>query len=80
MIVNRPLTAAQVEAAESAKRKANAVQVNITFNAISKYSPGLKILLPDSIYKAPSIVSCAVVAVLVFEWQTSNNTFLSCSL
>ena len=49
-IVVRPLTTAQIAAAEAAKKKANAVQVSISFNAINRYQPGLKILLSDSIY------------------------------
>jgi hypothetical protein len=33
------------------------VQVNISFNTVSKYKPGLKILLLDSIYPAAASVS-----------------------
>jgi hypothetical protein len=56
--VARQLTAAQLAAAEKERRLANAVQGNIHFTNVSKYRPGLKILLPDSIYASPSVVRC----------------------
>ena len=53
----RPLSSAAKALVEKAAKQAAAVQIGLGFGAIEKYPAGLKILLPDTIYKYPSVVS-----------------------
>lgn len=53
----RTITPSSKASAEKALKVAAAVQVNIQFGVVEKYKPGIKILLPESIYGSAKDVS-----------------------
>lgn len=54
---SNPATPTAVAAAALSKRRNDSQQANISFIPKEKYSIGLKLLLPESIYPTPSSVS-----------------------
>lgn len=57
---------AAIEAAAVAKRRNEAQQTSIAFNAVEKHSIGMKLLLDAKIYLTPSLVRFKVFVVVVF--------------
>ena len=73
----RPPSRAVIEAAAAAKRRNEAPQTSIAFNAVEKHSIGMKLLLDDKIYLTPSLVrfKAFVVVVIVFFLLTFCSTY-----
>jgi hypothetical protein len=52
----RPLTAEQIEKEATANKRNQSVQSGIGFGTVEKFTVGMKLLLPETIYPTPDMV------------------------
>jgi hypothetical protein len=60
----KPLTATEMANAKKNKRREESQQVALPFDSVERFMPGLKVLLPETIYDRPEDVSVVVVVFL----------------
>lgn len=72
----RTITPSSKASAEKALKVAAAVQVNIQFGVVEKYKPGIKILLPESIYGSAKDVSSIFFYIFVLFFSCFYSQFV----
>jgi hypothetical protein len=69
-------TPALIARQEKAKKRNEALQVSIPFNTVDKYRPGLKLLLPETVYDDPTDVSFFVFDYFIFNTSHDLTKFV----